>query len=181
MSLENGVAAAMFAFALALAAFALGLTRAVRGVDLRSMAEEPPGLHPGTPAPNVELPSTSGGSVRLPRTQRPTILVFASATCDDCHAVAPIVDQVRSEMGSQLDVHIIVAGDDIAVRRFAQATGVAAPLLTDPAGMAARNYGVRRVPLGVFVGANGRIAQSSTLTATNAGKLLAEFVRDATL
>ncbi len=177
MTLEGGVVLTLWVFAVGLAAFALGLTRSIRGVDLRTVNEEPRGLDPGSLAPVIELPSVAGDVVRLPQSSRPAIIMFASATCHDCHAVAPIVDQLRAQVGAELDVHIIVAGDVTDVRKFAAETAVHGEVLTDPVGEGAHRYGARRVPLGVFVGADGVIQQSTALTAANAGALLAEFVR----
>jgi hypothetical protein len=74
-------------------------------------------------------------------------------------------------------VRIIVAGDLHSLRRFADETSVAEGLVADPTGEAAERYGALRVPLGVFVGPDGRIQRSVQLTPRNVGDLLSEFVR----
>lgn len=179
--LEFAVLLVVTALAVVLSFYAIGLARSVRVLASTVVAREQIGLEPGTRAPGIDLTAlTANGSAtsaRIPASDRAAVLVFVAPNCHDCHRVAPLVDQAHSQLGNLIDVRFIVAGDANSARRFRDDIHAATPMLADPSGEAAHLYGARKVPLGVFISADGRVSQSIALTAQNAAQSLADFAR----
>ena len=115
----------------------------------------------GEPAPDFELPTLDGGSVRLSEFRgRPVVINFWASWCHPCRTEFPL-------LADSLDDH---ADDELAVvgvtyrdiesdsRAFVDETGATWPQAVDEDGDVARSYGVRAIPQTFFVDRDGNVS-----------------------
>jgi peroxiredoxin len=119
-------------------------------------------LAPGTPAPDVELPSALGPPVRLGalRDGGPALVVFVAEECPTSalalRRLGPLVEPLR-EAGVPL-VAVFEDPPDVAAR-VARRAGFGAPALSEPAPYAtSRAFGLETLPTTVLVDARGAVA-----------------------
>ena len=116
----------------------------------------------GKPAPEVRATTIDGQPVELSASRGRWVLVnFFATWCVPCRQEHP--DLVRfaqqHENVGDLDVIGVVYDDSIdAVRKFRDKEGGAWPLLADPSGRIALDFGVSGVPESYLIDPDGRVA-----------------------
>ena len=116
------------------------------------------------PAPPIALPIIANGtgtfSLRLQRGHGVYINFFAS-WCQPCEDEARTLQQITSEFAGRDVVVIGIAELDDAktAKRFASGHGLRYPIAIDLLGDVGADYRVTKLPLHVFIGADGIIKQ----------------------
>jgi peroxiredoxin len=130
-------------------------------------------LKVGDPAPDFELMSLEGESIRLSQFKGQPVLMSLSATwCPDCRLEAPLLQKLH-EAHPDLVVLMIDSkeGPDV-VRDFADDFGITYPILLDRTGKVMELYQVFAIPTNLFLDADG-IIRAKIIEQVTAG-LLAE-------
>jgi cytochrome c biogenesis protein CcmG, thiol:disulfide interchange protein DsbE len=114
------------------------------------------GRAPGFSLADVNDPATM---VTLPEGE-PTVLYFFASWCIPCRKELPIVQQIHTERD---DVRVIGVNhqdhrDD--AREFMAKYGATFPAAHDPGASVALDYGLRGLPVTVFIDSSGRIAST---------------------
>ncbi|MDQ7030680.1 MAG: redoxin domain-containing protein [Ardenticatenia bacterium] len=110
-------------------------------------------------APDFELPTLDGASVRLSELRgKPVIVNFWATWCPPCRAEMPALQRIAQRYEQQgLTVILVNQGESPGrVRDFLNSLGITLPTLLDD-GRAAQVYRVRGLPTTVFVRPDGRI------------------------
>ena len=132
------------------------------------------------PAPDFELRSLDGGTVRLSEFRGQTVVLnFWATWCPPCRTEMPEFDAAYREHQAAGGGLVVLAVDDLAtdseseVRDFIDELGVAFPVLFDTStSEVAKRYGVVGRPSTFFIDPDG------TLRARNVGPLTADTLRD---
>ncbi len=112
----------------------------------------------GQPAPNFAFALSEGQGTTLAALQGRTVVInFWATWCAPCRREMPEFVAL-----SQEDPEVVVLAVNVeepleVVRPFAQEFGLPFPVVLDPSGMVRRAYGVRGLPVTVFVGSDGRV------------------------
>ena len=90
---------------------------------------------------------------------RPVLLNFWASWCEPCRAEMPSLQAVAEREGPQrlLVLAINFKESTPAVQRFVAQTQLMLPVLQDPLGTTARQWGIRIYPSTVLMGADGRV------------------------
>lgn len=114
----------------------------------------------GAPAPDFELQSLSGESVRLSDLHgRPVLVNFWATWCAPCRIEMPAIQDRFEALQPELEV-LAINFDESAeqAQGFVDELGLTFPILLDPGGDVNRNtYRVRGYPSSFFVNADGVI------------------------
>lgn len=132
------------------------------------------------PAPDFELRSLDGGTVRLSEFRGQTVILnFWATWCPPCRTEMPEFDAAYREYQAAGGGLVVLAVDDLAtdseaeVRDFIEELGVAFPVLFDTStSEVAKRYGVVGRPSTFFIDPDG------TLRARNLGPLTADTLRE---
>jgi len=120
----------------------------------------------GHPAPDFELKSLAGETIRLSDFKgRPVILNFWATWCGPCRAEFPELQQVAVENGDKLVIIGVnhTSGDTPAlVPDFVEEFGITFPIVLDEAGEVVKTYRVLGLPTTVFINRNGIIQELFT-------------------
>jgi thiol-disulfide isomerase/thioredoxin len=110
----------------------------------------------GAPVPDLELPSLEGESVNLADlTGQETLLLFWSPDCGHCRAMHDqLLAREADADGSSPRLVIVSSGEEAKTR----ADGFTSTVLLDEYFEAGKELGIRGTPMGVLLGADGRIA-----------------------
>jgi len=120
--------------------------------------------HPlvGKPAPEFELPSLEGKSVKLSDYLGTNVMVldFWTTWCGPCRRGLPAVSRVAGEFADRGVVFFAVnQGEDAEkVKRFLEENKLQFTVLMDRDGSVGKSYGVRGIPQTVVIGRDGRIS-----------------------
>lgn len=119
---------------------------------------------PGFTAPDFELQTLSGETVRLSDFRGQVVLVNLWATwCPPCRAEMPAIEAVYREYASQgfvvLGVNAANQDDLGQVKDFAQDYDLSFPILLDLDGSVSRIYALRSLPTSFFIDGDGIIRE----------------------
>jgi peroxiredoxin len=137
----------------------LGVGLAVRfWPNIYQYSLENSSLKVGDPAPDFELTSLEGESIRLSQFKGQPVLMSLSATwCPDCRHETPLLQELHK---SHPDLVILMVDSkeraDV-VRGFADEFGITYPILLDRDGEVMEKYQVFAIPTNLFLDANGII------------------------
>ncbi len=92
----------------------------------------------------------------------PLVLVFGSSTCGGCVNLFPHLGRWRRVLSENLNLALIVTGDDEAVRQISHDHGLP-EVLADPAGDVFRAYGLHASPSAVALTASGTVANGPAI------------------
>lgn len=115
------------------------------------------GLQIGTPAPDFELPSLSGDSIRLSQYQgTPVLLSFGATWCPPCREEAPLIQRLH-EAHPELVVLLVDMDDPHEdVQEFADRYGLTHPVLLDEnSAVGGHQYHVSAIPTSFFIDSGG--------------------------
>lgn len=119
------------------------------------------GPHPmtGKPAPSFTATVLNGDTVDLTNIigKQVVLLDFWAVWCPPCRESLPGVGELWKEYGEKgVAVYAVNLGDEPAnIQAFLQDLGVEVPVLLDPAGDIATQYGVSGIPHLVIIGPDG--------------------------
>jgi cytochrome c biogenesis protein CcmG, thiol:disulfide interchange protein DsbE len=127
-----------------------------------STAGKIPAPQQGFLAPDFELQTTSGETVRLSDLRGQAVLVNLWATwCPPCRAEMQSIEKVYNEYKDQglivLAVNMTYQDDSTKIAPFINAQGLTYPILLDPTGEVGHAYELRSLPSSFFIGRDGII------------------------
>jgi peroxiredoxin len=117
------------------------------------------GLHAGEAAPPFAVPDIANRMVTVPDPERPTLLVFADATCTSCLELLPDLDRFAANPETRVTTIVISPGPPEKARKLAAETGSALSIVPD-AGLIAASYRTSVSPSAVLVSTNGHVVRS---------------------
>ncbi len=123
-----------------------------------AMASRPPVA--GTPAPDFELSDLKGGRVSLSHYRgRIVLLNFWATWCKPCVKEMPAMQKAYDDLGAQGFVVLAIneLEDEERVGAHISEHGHTFPVLLDQDNRVANMYGVRGLPVSVFVDQSGRV------------------------
>lgn len=137
----------------------MGLGLAVRfSPDLYQIYLENSSLKVGDPAPDFELTSLNGETVRLSQFKGSPVLLSIGATwCPDCRLEAPLLQEVHEIYPGLVVLLVDIKEDPKVVQRFADEFGLTHPILLDRDGAVMELYQVFAIPTELFIDADGVI------------------------
>lgn len=115
---------------------------------------------PSVPVPALQATDLTGKVWRLADLRGQAVLVnFWASWCEPCRAEMPSLQVLAERLGPHKLVVLAVNFKEPVgtVAQFVQRTGVTLPVLPDPQGGIARQWGVRIFPSTVLIAADGRV------------------------
>jgi cytochrome c biogenesis protein CcmG, thiol:disulfide interchange protein DsbE len=127
-----------------------------------STAGEIPAPQAGFLAPDFELKTTEGKTIRLSDLRGQPVLVNLWATwCPPCRAEMPTLEKVYKDYKDQgftvLAVNMTSQDDSQAVMPFVNQRGLTYPILLDDQGAIAKAYQMKSLPSSFFINRDGTI------------------------
>ena len=112
----------------------------------------------GDAAPDFELPTLDGDTVRLSQFKgRPVLLSIGASWCPDCRVEAPILQDLH-EQYPELVVLLVDSGESRGiVQNFADEFGFTFPVLLDQDSGVSNLYQIFAIPTELFIDADGII------------------------
>ncbi len=143
------------------------------GPDIYQHSLNQSSLNVGTAAPDFELESLDGQSIRLSQFRgQPVLLSFGASWCPDCRKEAPLLQELH-ESHPDLAILLIDSRESPeTVGNFAARFGITHPVLLDADGSISDRYQIVAIPTELFIDAEGTIRAKIIETVTS--KLLAE-------
>lgn len=131
------------------------------GADTQGLAPAP---QQGFPAPDFELSTPSGESIRLSDLKGQAVLVNLWATwCPPCRAEMPAIEKVYNEYRDQgfvvLAINMTYQDDPGRVPSFVGEYGLTFPILMDTRGTVGEDYQLRSLPSSYFIDREGIIRE----------------------
>jgi cytochrome c biogenesis protein CcmG/thiol:disulfide interchange protein DsbE len=155
MSGKNQVNWKMLGVGLALVAGLVALFASGFGKDPRAI----PSMLEGRPATLFAVEDLDGAPVSLEALRgTPVILNFWSTWCQPCKIEHPFLQDAARAFPDVKFYGVLYGDEPQKARRFLQQQGSAYPILVDPGGRMAIDYGVTGVPETFFIDRNGVIA-----------------------
>lgn len=115
----------------------------------------------GFTAPDFELQTSDGGSVRLYENNgKPTLVNFWASWCGPCKVEMPDLQEAYEAYGDQVNFLMVdLAFNDNMdkMKRFVEENGFTFPILLDETGDTANNYEVIAIPSTYMIDENGVI------------------------
>ena len=139
----------------------VGCVRAPVSATDNATSGPPPGFQIGAVAPDFELPSLGGGSIRLSRLRgRAVVLNFWASWCGPCAEEMPALQALFATQGDRGPVVLAInQGEDAAtVQAFVRAHGLTFPVGLDTDQRVGAQYRMIGLPTSTWIDANGRIA-----------------------
>lgn len=140
-----------------IACLAMGL--AIRfAPNLYQYSLENSSLKVGDPAPDFELPTLEGGTMRLSQFKgKPVLLSIGASWCPDCRIEAPLLQELH-ETHPELVILLVDSKESTdVVQRFADEFSITHPILLDQSGDVQELYQVFAIPTELFIDADGII------------------------
>jgi peroxiredoxin len=123
---------------------------------LESQSQVAPPLQVGTSAPDFELETLEGETVRLSQFQgQPVLLIFSASWCPACRAEAPLVQEVHEDHPELVILLVDLEETAAVARRFADDMGMTHPVLLDRNGQVGRMYHIFAIPASFFIDVDG--------------------------
>ncbi|MCS7065275.1 MAG: TlpA family protein disulfide reductase, partial [Fimbriimonadales bacterium] len=113
----------------------------------------------GTPAPDFELESLDGKTVKLSELKgKPVFLDFWATWCGPCRRALPHTQAFSEKYKGKAHIFAVnVREDKEKVQAFMEQHQYTFRVLMDPQGAVASNYGVRGIPHFVVIDAEGKV------------------------
>ena len=137
----------------------LGIGLAIRlAPDIYQYSLENSSLNVGEAAPDFELTSLEGDSVRLSQFKgQPVLMSFGASWCPDCRVEAPLLQELH-ESHPELVILLIDSNESPEiVQGFADDFGMTHPVLLDRDGAIQELYQIFAIPTELFIDADGII------------------------
>lgn len=118
------------------------------------------GIAIGTMAPDFELKTTDGQTVKLSDYKgKPVMLNFFATWCPPCRAEMPALQAVYKEYEAQGFVILAVNLNEsnLAIDAFRDKLGLTFPIVVDKTDSVSRTYGIVPLPTSYFVGKDGKV------------------------
>ncbi len=114
----------------------------------------------GSPAPNFELTTLDGKTIKLSELRgKPILLDFWATWCGPCRRALPHTQELAQKYAKEAHILAVNLREDAeTVRDFMQKGNYSFTVPMDTDGSVARAFGVRGIPHFVVVDARGRIA-----------------------
>lgn len=130
----------------------------------------------GSPAPDFELFNLKGEQVRLSAYQGRIVLInFWATWCKPCVKEMPAMQSVYEDLRSEGFVVLAIneLEEEARVRAYVEQHGHTFPVLLDRDNLVANRYGVRGLPVTVFVDGSGHVTDY-----LQGGLLTESFIRN---
>jgi len=115
-------------------------------------------LQVGIAAPDFQLQTLSGGTVRLSQYRgQPVLLTIGAAWCADCQREAPLLQELHTKHPELSILMVDVKEDQDIVKRFANQYGLTFMIALDTDGKVNDQFRVIAIPTELFIDAQGII------------------------
>jgi peroxiredoxin len=136
-------------------------------------ALESSSLSIGDPAPDFELRSLSGETIRLSQFRgQPVLLSVGASWCPDCRVEAPLLEELHQQHPELVILLVDSKETTEVVRAFVDEFGITHPVLLDQDSAVSKLYQILAIPTEVFIDKDGMIRAKLVETVTP--ELLAE-------
>lgn len=117
-------------------------------------------FQPGTPAPDFEVATLDGKSVKLSSFKgHPVLIDFWATWCPPCREGLPITNKMHEQFKSQgLQVLAISNEDAKTVKDFIDKNKYSMPTFIDPDGDSDKAYQIQGIPTTVVIDAEGKVS-----------------------
>lgn len=117
-----------------------------------------PGLGIGLQAPDFELETLEGKTVKLSELQgKKVMLNFWATWCPPCKAEMPFMEKFYQEAGDEIEIIAINIDTKNDVAGFAKEMGVTFPILLDKDEQVMKTYQILSIPTTYFIDQDGLI------------------------
>lgn len=122
-----------------------------------SQSQGVPPLQVGTSAPDFELETLEGETIRLSqfRGQKPVLLIFSTSWCPACRAEAPLVQKVHEDHPELVVLLVDLEETASVAQGFADEMGMTYPVLLDGNGRVGKLYHIYAIPASFFIDMDG--------------------------
>ncbi|HYF95235.1 MAG TPA: thiol-disulfide oxidoreductase ResA [Symbiobacteriaceae bacterium] len=145
-----------------LAIFALWVGYLLLGTDAKAAGT---GIPNGAKAPEFELKTTDGKTVKLSDFQgKPVMLNFFATWCPPCRAEMPALQEVYQEFESKgfVILGVNLGESNLAVDQFRSKLGLTFPIVIDENDRVSRLYDIVPLPTSYFVDKSGKVVAKWT-------------------
>ena len=118
------------------------------------------GARTGSQAPDFRLPELDGQTVSLSNFQgKPVLINFWAVSCPPCRFEMPFIQEIFEEWSDKglVILAINIGESPSTVKRFMESYGYSFLVLLDTRGDVALKYGIRLIPVSLFIDKNGII------------------------
>lgn len=112
----------------------------------------------GSPAPDFELTTLTGETIRLSQFNgQPVLLSLGATWCPDCRAEAPVLEALHRDHPELVILMVDSKEGSETVQQFADEFGLTHPILLDSDGAVLNLYQVFAIPTVLFIDTEGLI------------------------
>lgn len=121
----------------------------------------------GQPAPDFELRSLTGETIRLSQFHgQPVLLSIGASWCPDCRVEAPLMEQLHQQH-PELEILLVDSKETPeVVQAFVDEFAITHPVLLDQDGAVSRLYQILAIPTEIFIDKDGMIRAKIIETVT---------------
>lgn len=152
--------------------------------DAKALAYEVSRWPAAAPVPSLQALDTQGKTWRLADLRgRAVLLNFWASWCEPCRAEMPTLQQIADLYGPEKLLVLAINFKEHPTRaiQFAKSTGLSLPVLLDPKGDVARQWGVKVFPTTILIDSAGqprqRVRGEVDWTSAEAEKLIAWLMK----
>ena len=143
--------------------------------DIYQYALNTSSLKIGAAAPDFELSTLTGETVRLSQFQgQPVLLSIGASWCPDCRVETPLLEEVHKSHPELVILLVDSQESNEVVQQFADDFGITYPILLDTDGQISQLYQVFAIPTELFIDKDGIIRAKIIEKVTP--ELLAEYL-----